>query len=394
MVVPILLQPGLVFNAAPGGRSGLTLGGPRDIIVPAMTTRERFNKVFRREKPDRVPDMEFGYWDKTIAVWHEQGLPRECLTNRDVERHLGLEGLEIIPEAPVRRGLWPAFEETTLEQRGERRIVRTKEGALAEMLDYDSSMPHFVKFAVETRADWERLRDERLDPGAPGRVGDVAAAVEAAHAAGMPILFHCGSLYGWLRDWMGLENLSIALMTDRDWVEEMMEHITRMDLELIERHIPGGGAIDVAWWWEDMCYNHGPLLSPKLFEELMVPRYRRITAALEAKGVFANVLDCDGRIYDLVPGWLRGGINVMFPIEAAHTDPWKLRRDYGDEVLLLGGVDKRALIAGGEAIDRELEKLHPLVELGGYLPCVDHRVPPDVTYANYLDYLDKKKSIL
>ena len=58
-------------------------------------------QVFRWEKPDRVPDMEFGYWDKTIAVWHEQGLPRECRTNRDVERHLGLEGLEIIPEAPV-----------------------------------------------------------------------------------------------------------------------------------------------------------------------------------------------------------------------------------------------------------------------------------------------------
>jgi len=372
------------------------LTGPagRDIIGPRMTTRERFNKVFRWEKPDRVPDMEFGYWDKTIAVWHEQGLPAACRSNRDVERHLGLEGLETIPEAPIARGLFPRFEEETIEERGGRRLVRTKEGALAEMLDYDSSMPHFIKFAVETRADWEKLRDERLDPDAPGRVGDVRAAVDAAHTAGLPILFHCGSLYGWLRDWMGLENLSIALMTDRDWVEEMMEHVTRMDLELIERHIPGGGEIDVAWWWEDMCYNHGPLLSPRLFESLMVPRYERITAALKAKGVFVNVLDCDGRIYDLVPGWLRGGINCMFPIEAAHTDPWKLRRDYGTEALLLGGVDKRALIAGREAIDRELAKLAPLVERGGYLPCVDHRVPPDVSYSDYLYYLEKKKLIL
>jgi uroporphyrinogen decarboxylase len=210
----------------------------------------------------------------------------------------------------------------------------------------------------------------------------------------MPILFHCGSLYGWLRDWMGLENLSIALMTDRDWVEEMMEHITRMDLEFIERHIPGGGEVDVAWWWEDMCYNHGPLMSPKLFEELMVPRYKRITDALEARGIGVNVLDCDGRIYELVPGWLRGGINCMFPIESLHTDPWKLREEYGDEILLLGGVDKMALIAGKDAIDRELERLHPLVERGGYLPCVDHRVPPDVTYENYLYYLERKKAIL
>jgi hypothetical protein len=359
-----------------------------------MTIRERWNRVFSRRKPDRVPDMEFGYWDKTIAVWHDQGMPRECRTNRDVERHLGLEGLEIIPEVPVQKGLCPAFEERTLEVRDGRRVVQTREGALTEMLDYDSSMPKFLKFAVETRADGERLRDERLDPNAPGRVGDVGAAIDAAHAAGMPILFHCGSLYGWLRDWMGLENLSVALMTDRDWVEEMMEHVTRMDLELIERHIPGGGEVDVAWWWEDMCYNHGPLMSPRLFEELMVPRYRRITDALKAKGIFVNVLDCDGRIYDLVPGWLRGGINCMFPIEALHTDPWRLRDEYGDQVLLLGGVDKMALISGKEAIDRELEKLRPLVERGGFLPCVDHRVPPDVTYENYLYYLEKKKAIL
>jgi len=359
-----------------------------------LNTRERFNKVFRREKPDRVPDMEFGYWDKTIAVWHDQGLPRECRTNEDVERHLGLEGISVIPEVPIQKGLFPAFEEKTIERKGERRIVQTRDGALTEMLDYDSSMPKFLKFAVETRADWERLRDERLDPRRPGRVGDVRAAIDAAHAAGMPILFHCGSLYGWLRDWMGLENLSIALMTERDWVEEMMEHITRMDLELIERHIPGGGAVDVAWWWEDMCYNHGPLMSPKLFEELMVPRYKRITDALKARGIGVNVLDCDGRIYELVPGWLRGGINCMFPIEALHTDPWKLREDFGEEVLLLGGVDKMALIAGREAIDRELGRLHPLVGRGGYLPCVDHRVPPDVTYENYLYYLEKKKGIL
>ena len=363
------------------------------MIIPPMTTRDRFNRVFRWERPDRVPDMEFGYWDKTIAVWHEQGLPRDCRTNEDVERYLGLEGLSIIPEAPVRRGLFPEFEEKTIERRGERRVVQTKDGALTEMLDYDSSMPKFLEFAVESREDWDRLRDERLDPRRPGRVGDVKTAIGKAHAAGMPILFHCGSLYGWLRDWMGLENLSIALMTDRAWVEEMMDHITLMDLDFIDRHIPAEG-VDVAWWWEDMCYNHGPLMSPKLFEELMVPRYKRITDALKTRGIGVNVLDCDGRIYDLVPGWLRGGINGMFPIEALHTDPRRLREEYGDNVLLLGGVDKMALIAGRDAIDRELDRLHPLVEGGGYLPCVDHRVPPDVTYGNYLYFLEKKKSIL
>jgi uroporphyrinogen decarboxylase len=192
---------------------------------------------------------------------------------------------------------------------------------------------------------------------------------------------------------MGVENLSIAIMTERDWVEEMMEHLTKMTLHLIENALPGV-EVDVAWWWEDMCFNKGPLISPKLFQELMVPRYKRITDALKKCNIDINILDCDGCIYELVPGWLEAGINCMFPIEAAHTDPLKLREKYGSDILLAGGVNKLELIRGKAAIDRELERILPLIENGGYIPTVDHRVPPDVSFENYCYYLEKKKSIL
>jgi len=166
-----------------------------------------------------------------------------------------------------------------------------------------------------------------------------------------------------------------------------------MTLYLIEKSFPAV-EVDVAWWWEDMCYNHGPLLSPRLFEELMVPRYKRITDALNQYGVDVNVLDCDGCIYQLVPGWLRGGINCMFPIESAHTDLAVLRNTYGKKILLLGGVNKVELAKGKEAINREMERLRPFVEQRGFIPTVDHRVPPDVSLENYTYYLEKKKEIL
>jgi uroporphyrinogen decarboxylase len=254
-------------------------------------------------------------------------------------------------------------------------------------------MPRYLRFGLQTREDWERYKHERLDFRNPGRIGNIRKTVDNAHAKGMPVLFHCGSLYGWLRNWMGVEGFSMALMTDRAWVEEMMEHLTKMTLHFVEEILPGV-EIDVAWWWEDMCYNRGPLMSPRLFQELMVPRYRRITSALRAIGVDVNVLDCDGNITALVPGWLEGGINCMFPLEVAHTDPFMLRERYGRDVLLMGGVNKLSLIAGKEAIDREIEKLLPLVRAGGFLPCVDHRVPPDVRWDDYLYYLEQKKRLL
>ena len=96
--------------------------------------------------------------------------------------------------------------------------------------------------------------------------------------------------------------------------------------------------------------------------------------------------------------WCLGGseaaLTVCSPLRRLTTDPLVLRERHGHQALLIGGVDKRALIAGKDAINRELERLTPLVEDGGYIPTVDHRVPPDVSFENYCYYLEKKKEIL
>ena len=358
-----------------------------------MNTRERFKKVLHWEKPDRVPDMEFGYWDETIQLWHSQGLPDEVNTNEEVERYLGLEGSETIPCLPVINGLHPFFPYQELEDLGDHKIIQDPEGNICKTSKQGGSIPQYIKYGIETYEDWERYQKERLDYTRSDRIGDIQKAVEEAHVIGMPVRFNAGSLYGVLRNWMGVERFSIALLTEKKWVIEMMDHLTEMTLFLIEKSLPGI-QVDVAWWWEDMCYNQGPLLSPQLFEELLVPRYRLITDCLKKYKVDVNILDCDGKIYQLVPGWLKGGINCMFPIEAAHTSPLELRKKYENQVLLFGGVNKVELAKGKNTIDQEMNRLCPLVKAGGYIPCVDHRVPPDISFENYLYYLEKKREIL
>jgi uroporphyrinogen-III decarboxylase len=358
-----------------------------------MTTRERLIAVFAGRRPDRLPNVEFGYWEETLGLWHETGLPRRIQTDAALEEYLNLEGLTIFSEVPVKNGLYPQFERKVLEDDGVRRIIRDEEGNICEIRPGHSTMPRYIRFGLRTREDWERLKRERLDVDADGRIGDCVAFAASARQRGSPLFFHAGSLFGWLRNWMGLEGLCLALMTERKWVEEMMDHLTHMTLSLIERALPGL-QVDLAWWWEDMCYNRGSLISPRLFGEMLVPRYRQITGALRQHAIGVNVLDCDGRIHDLVPGWLDAGINCMFPLEVAHTDAFRLREEFGDRILLLGGVDKLALIAGKESIDREIERLVPLVAKGRYIPCLDHRVPADVTLENYLYYLRRKEMLL
>jgi uroporphyrinogen decarboxylase len=358
-----------------------------------MTTRERTIAVFTGGKPDRLPNVEFGYWDETFTLWHEQGLPAHVGSNAAVEEYLNLDGLTIFPEAPVINGLFPTFERKVISDEGDRMIIQDEEGNLCEIRPGHSTMPRYIQFGLRTREDWERLKAERLDPNAEGRMGNLYTAMSRLRDSEKPVFLNAGSLYGWLRNWMGVEGFSYALMTERAWVEEMMDHLTALTCTLIGR-IPPALKIDLAWWWEDMCYNKGPLMSPRMFNEMLVPRYKQITQALRAHGIEINVLDCDGRINELVPGWLEAGITCMFPLEAAHTNAFTLREQFGTRILLLGGVDKLALIAGREGIDREIERLIPLVKSGRYIPCVDHRVPADVSYENYLYYIEKKEALL
>ena len=369
------------------------IGSQNNRRFPGMTTRDRLLTVFGGGQPDRLPNVEFGYWDETLARWRTEGLPANVDSDASAERHFKLEGITIFTEVPVINGLHPRFPRIVLEESDDRSIIRDEEGNICEVLSEHSSMPRYVKFGLQNREDWERLKQERLDPDAPGRIGDLRQALVSARESGMPLFVHAGSFYGWLRNWMGVEAFSIALMTDREWVEEMMEHLTLLTLTLLER-VLSAVPLDICWWWEDMCYNRGPLMSPRLFRELMVPRYKRITGLLRKHGVTTNVLDCDGSIHQLAPYWLEAGINCMFPLEVAHTDAAQLRTEFDSRLLLLGGVDKRALIAGKEGIDREIERLLPLVRQGRYIPCVDHRVPADVSLENYVYYLKKKEALL
>jgi uroporphyrinogen decarboxylase len=95
-------------------------------------------------------------------------------------------------------------------------------------------------------------------------------------------------------------------------------------------------------------------------------------------------VDCDGKIDALIPTWLENGVNIMFPIEVgtwnASIFPW--REMYGRELRGVGGVNKHIFRLEREDIDKEIERIRPLVDLGGCIPCPDHRVPVETRWKN------------
>lgn len=354
-----------------------------------MTERERFHACMQYRPVDRAPICDFGFWDETIPLWHEQGLPAEVNTG-NASAYFGMD--EYSGWCYVRTGLCPGFEYRVLQDEGEYEVVQDYEGVISRRKKFLGSIPMFLGHTLVDRESWRKEFLPKLDPGNPERFpADWQAKLAEFKDPNrtVPLTFDGGSLYGWIRNWMGVEALSMVVYDEPAWFEEMVETIANLILGLLQKCSEAGIRFDNAGMWEDMCYSGGPLLSPEVYRRVCVPHYRRIADLLNRYGTEIVWVDCDGRVDQLVPSWLDAGINTLFPIEVGtwKSDPVAFRREYGRQLRLMGGFDKHILALTPAEIDAEIERLTPLVEEGGFIPFCDHRVPPDVPLANYEHYL-------
>lgn len=358
-----------------------------------MNHRERFLATMSFQPTDRLPLYDFNYWDETIPAWHAQGLP-EHYSRRNTHRYFGLDGSfgggDQASLGGYQAGLLPSFESRVLEEHGDLQTLMQADGVVVQRSKSGVSIPTHLRHTLTDRASWKEYYLPRLDPAHPGRrPGNWEAQLKQYADPNRAVLSVCdgGSLFGRIRDWMGLENVAMVVYDDPAWFEEMVETCCQMILGCLERALAEGARFDACAMWEDMCYNAGPLLSPEHFKQFLMPRYRRITDLLHRHGTQIIWLDCDGRIDHLIPLWLEAGVNCMFPVEIGNwADPVAMRQEYGRDLLMMGGFDKHILAQSPAAIDDEIDRLSPTVEQGGFIPFCDHRVPPDVSLENYLHY--------
>lgn len=360
-----------------------------------MTHRQRWVRTMHFQPVDYVPDEEFGYWNENFKVWQEQGLPDNVNDNGAANRYFCFAPRSGVP---VGLGLSHGFEKKVIEEDERHRIFIDGDGAKKEVFkDGSSSIPHFLEFPLKGRKEWEELFKPRLDINLESRYPENRDNWEQIKARyndpdwDRPVGIGIGSLFGWLRNWAGFEGISMLCYDDPELVEEMVEHLATLTSTVIKKAAEEIN-IDYGSGWEDMCFNHGPIISPDMAQRFLTPNYRRIADVLRPNGCDIIYTDCDGNINDMIDPWLEGGVNGIFPVEvAAGSDPIAIREKYGDKVVILGGVNKRALIAGKKAIENEIRRIKPYVMEGGWIPHVDHRCPPDVTFEDYVYYLHLKR---
>lgn len=359
-----------------------------------LSSAERFSRVFHYQPVDHVVDMEFGYWDEVHTLWEKEGLPAGLDTHEKLEQYFGLERRW---RPPVNVLVEPDFSREDIDIRDGYQYYYDADHVMCRVpVGSATTMPEHLDYPLKSRADWENFLKPRFNADNPGRFPrDLAAQVSFALEKDYMPWLYVGSLFGRLRNFTGFERICYMIYDDPELVDEIIQHFADLTCAVLEKALPlVAGKIKIGHFWEDICYRSGPMISPQYFRERVVPRYRQITEVLNHFGIDIVIVDCDGWIGPLIDCWLDAGVNIMFPLErASGSDPVVLRRQYGERLLLLGGVDKRSIALGGDHIEKELDYLAPLVENGGYIPHCDHLCPADVTLEKYRHYLEKKRKL-
>ena len=352
-----------------------------------MTPRERFLAVYQFEDFDRCPMWEMGVWATTLERWKTEGWNGEedfAVTYRcDPRADVGLDF-----------AMLPRFERKVLEDDGRVRLFVDERGVTCRELveRTETSMPHWLDFPVKDRASWERMK-ERYDPHDPRRYpADWEQRERRWAERDHPLQIYGGrdtGFFGPVRGWMGAEGAMMCFYDDPDLMHEMMDFLAAFTIEVIGKCL-NEVEVDYFVFWEDMAFKTASLISPRMFREFMLEPYQRVSGFVHGKGVPIIMMDSDGHINELLPLWIEGGVDVIYPFEVAAEMDVRAVRQRHPRLGMSGGMDKRVLARDRAAIDAELAAKMPLIARGGYVPTIDHSLPPDIPLDNFRYYMDRK----
>lgn len=353
-----------------------------------MTHRERFLASLRPGGAvDRFFRYEHGPWPTTRQRWLGEGWPADLpfgtFFAMDPLLRIGVNS------GYTHCAFHPFFPSRVLEEAEDYRITVDGDGITKKnfMVDSDTSMPQFLRFPVTNRADWNEVR-QRLNPAdAAARIGDVASLTAACADSAVPTLLPICGAFGQVRNLLGEEALAYLLYDDPGLLESMLENWRDLYVALL-RQLTARVRVDALLFWEDMCFRGGPLISPAHFRQYMLSPYRDVVAAARAGGVQRIIVDTDGDCLPMIPVFLDADVDALMPFEVqAGMDVVAIRRRY-PTLGIMGGLDKRPLAADNAAIRREVQRVLPHFRgQAGFLPTLDHTVPPNVSLKSFQYFL-------
>lgn len=358
-----------------------------------MNHKERIWDFYSMKKNAGIIQTEFGFY--CLDEWKAQGHINDNTNLGELfgYEHIHSHGLGQLGWCEA--AFMPVFETKILEDRGEYELVQDFAGrhVLYFKGRRNGFMPEYVAHPVTDMKTWEDNCKWRLQYDEK-REKELAAAITHGAKCQEDGYFISQGLVGgymYLRSLIGPEDLLYKFYDDPELIHDCMNTWFKLADSVIafhQKHV----AFDELFLAEDICYKSGPLISPDMMREFLFPYYQQLISNIKsrqkdkARRLYIQI-DTDGNALPVIDVYKEIGMDYMSPFEAASgCDVVKVAEQYPD-LLIRGGIDKRILAAGKDAIDREVDRIMPVMKKrGGYIPTCDHGVPAEVAFDDYVHY--------
>ena len=283
----------------------------------------------------------------------------------------------------------PMFQVEIFEDTDELLKYRDIDGVKRIFLKQEGTIPSGWEWPVTGWESWNRLKEERCNlKNISSRFPKLwPQLLEEYRSRDFPLAIggYPTGFFGVLAHLVGYENQFIWYHEQPDLIHDILRTFTEIWIAVFSEILD---QVEVDDWqiWEDMSDKNGSMISPKMVRQFILPYLRRIADFVKARGVKHIHLDTDGDCRSLIPPFIEAGVTGMWPFEQTDgMDPRSIRRE-DPRLVMLGGIPKAALAQGRAAVDQALVPVDGMLRQGGFIPHIDHFVPPGVSLADFAYY--------
>ncbi len=287
-----------------------------------MNSIERVHCALRGEQPDRVPVVEFVIDEKVFA----RAVPG-CRDVADCMDRLGMDSV----------GCGAFFG----------KVRENSDGSFVDewgvtYISNTEAVAHPVAGPVKTLADAKAYTPP--DPDAADRLGKLPDLVKR-YKGKRAIIVHHRAAFMWSAYLMGIDHILMSFLTEPETVEIVMDKVLECNMRIVQRAIRAGAEVLVLG--DDYAANLGPLMSPAIFEQFILPRLKKMIDMIHDEGALC-IKHTDGNIYSLLDMIVSAGPEGLNPIEpVAGMELSKVKELVGDKVCLVGNIDCAHLLPHG-----------------------------------------------
>ena len=344
-----------------------------------LTPRERVFLALSHKETDRVP-VDF---IATPETWTR------------LEHHLGVRGTEeVLRSLGVDlRHARQSYVGPPLERRADgswtdawgvcRRSVAHQCGGV-----YEEIVGHPLA-EVEDAGELEDYPWPRPDWWSPDSVVEQIKAWDAdrPYAIVLPEFGDPGGIFEMAWYLRGMERFLTDMLCRPDIAAGIMSRVADFFEGTLEQIMRAArGRIDLVWTSDDIAHQHGPMVSPRVWEGLIAPHHERLNRRIHELGTCVMYHSC-GAVRRFIPGLIETGVDVLDVLQfsADGMDPAEIKASFGDRLSFHGGLDVQSTLPCGtvEEVRRiTRERIDVLAKDGGYILAPTHNVQPDTPPEN------------